>query len=181
MGRWRAVKGSPVDGRLPDRLGRIEFTLRLRTGHSSQVALHLPSRGRSYHFRLQAGNVSLDGTFTRQFKRLHRRTISPYLTGTPGTHRPQEFLTHFPHRHRNTLFSTYRQKDWKIIYSYASEEWELYNLEDDPFERRNLVGKRPDLALSLAKKLVQQLDSQKAMYPVSVSDDKDVKPNLGAL
>lgn len=107
--------------------------------------------------------------------------ISPYLTGTPGTHRPQEFLTHFPHRHRNTLFSTYRQKDWKIIYSYASEEWELYNLEDDPFERRNLVGKRPDLALSLAKKLVQQLDSQKAMYPVSVSDDKDVKPNLGAL
>ena len=62
--------------------------------------------------------------------------ISPYFTGKPGPHRPQEFLTHFPHRHRNTLFSTYRQKDWKIIYSYASEEWELYNLKDDPFEAR---------------------------------------------
>lgn len=107
--------------------------------------------------------------------------ISPYFTGTPGTHRPQEFLTHFPHRHRNALYSTYRQKDWKIIYSYASEEWELYNLEDDPFERTNLVGQRPELALSLAKELVQQLDEQKAMYPVSVSDDRDVKPDLGAL
>ena len=49
-------------------------SLSLRTGHSSQVALHLVSRQRSYHFRLQAGNGSLDGTFTRQFKRLHRRT-----------------------------------------------------------------------------------------------------------
>lgn len=107
--------------------------------------------------------------------------ISPYFTGTPGTHRPQEFLTHFPHRHRNTLFSTYRQNDWKIIYSYASEEWELYHLKNDPLERTNLVSKRPELALSLAQKLVQRLDAQKAMYPVSVIDHKDVKPNLGAL
>ena len=46
----------------------------LRTGRSSQVALHLSSRKRSYHFRLQAGNVSLRGTSTLQIKRLHRRT-----------------------------------------------------------------------------------------------------------
>ena len=107
--------------------------------------------------------------------------ISPYFTGTPGPHRPQEFLTHFPHRHRNTLFSTYRQSHWKIIYRYASEEWELYHLEDDPFERTNLVKERPQLALSLAKQLVQQLDSQHAMYPASVRDGKVVKPNLDTL
>jgi len=107
--------------------------------------------------------------------------ISPYFTGTEGTHRPQEFLTHFPHRHRNTLFSTYRQKDWKIIYSYASETWELYNLNDDPFEKTNLVGKRPELALTLAKKMVEKLDSQNAMYPASLSSGKDVKPNLSTL
>ena len=35
----------------------------LRTGHSSQVALHLSSWKRSYHFRLQAGNVRLGGDF----------------------------------------------------------------------------------------------------------------------
>ena len=49
-------------------------SLMLRTGRSSQVALHPPSRERSYHFRLQAGNVSLRGTFTLLIKRLHRRT-----------------------------------------------------------------------------------------------------------
>jgi hypothetical protein len=45
-------------------------------GRSSQVALHPPSRERSYHFRLQAGNVSLGRTSTFQIKRLHRRTSS---------------------------------------------------------------------------------------------------------
>lgn len=107
--------------------------------------------------------------------------IGPYFTGKSGTHRPQEFLTHFPHRHRNTLFSTLREKDWKIIYSYASKEWELYHLKDDPLERTNLISKRPDLARSLAKKLIQKLDAQKAMYPVGVNDGKAVKPDLGAL
>lgn len=107
--------------------------------------------------------------------------ISPYFTGVAGTHRPQEFLVHFPHRHRNTLFSTYREDDWKIIYSYASEQWELYNLKDDPFERTNLVKQDPQLALSLAKKLVERLDSQQATYPVGTSDSKVIKPNLEAL
>ncbi len=54
-------------------------SLALRTGLSPQIALHLPSRKRSYHCRLQAGNVSLTGTYTLLFKRLHRRTRS----GTP--------------------------------------------------------------------------------------------------
>jgi hypothetical protein len=47
---------------------------KLRTGRSSQVALHPSSRKRSYHFRLQAGNVSLRGTSTLPIKRLRRRT-----------------------------------------------------------------------------------------------------------
>ena len=55
-------------------------SLSLRTGHSPQVALHLSSRKRSYHFRLQAGNVTLEGTFTLLFKRLQRRT-SPAFQG----------------------------------------------------------------------------------------------------
>jgi hypothetical protein len=69
-----AVKGSRFASTLPDRLGRIEFTIRLRTVHSPQVALHISSRKCSYHFRLQGGNVTLDGTCTRLFNRLHRRT-----------------------------------------------------------------------------------------------------------
>ena len=57
-------------------------SLSLRTGLSPQVALHLSSRKRSYHFRLQAGNVGLTGTSTPLFKHLHRRTRPP-LRGAP--------------------------------------------------------------------------------------------------
>ena len=67
----RAIEGSDIARSLPDRLGRIEA---LRMGRSSQVALHLSSWKRSYHCRLQAGNVSLEGTCTLLIKRLHRRT-----------------------------------------------------------------------------------------------------------
>jgi hypothetical protein len=68
----RADQGSNSTSSLPDRLGRIEFVI-LRTGLSPQVAPHLSSRKRSYHW-LQAGNVGLIGTCTLQFKRLRRRT-----------------------------------------------------------------------------------------------------------
>lgn len=107
--------------------------------------------------------------------------ISPYFIGTEGTHRPQEFLTHFPHRHQNTLFSTYRRDDWKIIYNYASEKWELFNLKLDPFEKSNQIGKQSELALSLATEMVKQLDAQNAMYPTNTSSGKEVKPNLDSL
>ena len=68
----RAVWGSPVARRLPDRLGRSRFAL-LRTGRSPPVASHPSSRRRSY-FQLQVRNVNLVGTCTPQIKRLQRRT-----------------------------------------------------------------------------------------------------------
>ncbi|MFC4995796.1 hypothetical protein [Rubritalea tangerina] len=41
----------------------------------------------------------------------------PYLLGVKGTHRPQRFLTHFPHAHYNSLFSTLRDGDYKVFYN----------------------------------------------------------------
>ena len=107
--------------------------------------------------------------------------VSPYFTGQEETCRPQEFLVHFPHQHRNTLFSTYREKDWKIIYSYATEKWELYNLVEDPLEKDNACNAEPSIALKLARTMVQQLDAQQAQYPVSDETGEEVKPNLSEL
>ena len=75
------VRSSP--GASPTGLAKSS-SLALRMGRSSQVALHLSSRKRSYHCRLQAGNVSLEGTCTLLIKRLHRRTGTWIL---PGSHR----------------------------------------------------------------------------------------------
>ena len=58
-------------------------SLSLRTGASPQVALHLFSRIRSYHCRIQGGNVALERTSTSLIKRLPRRTsfVSPRRSG----------------------------------------------------------------------------------------------------
>ena len=104
--------------------------------------------------------------------------ISPYFFGIEGTHRPQVFLNHFPHRHRNTLFSSLRVDNWKIIYNYASMTWELYDLTADPRESENLVARRKALAMELAKQMVEKLDSQEALYPTNATSGEPVKPNL---
>lgn len=107
--------------------------------------------------------------------------VSPYFEGKDTECRPAEFLTHFPHRHRNTLFSTFREDDWKLIYSYANEKWELYNLASDPFEKRNVLDSNLDTSESLARKMVQKLDSMQALYPVSEENGGPVKPNLDSI
>ncbi len=64
---WRDLGASPT--------GLAESSSHtLRTGRSSQVALHPSPRKRSYHCRLQAGNVSLRGTSTLLIKRPCRHT-----------------------------------------------------------------------------------------------------------
>ena len=107
--------------------------------------------------------------------------VSPYFRGEEGTHRPQEFLSHFPHKHRNTLFSTYRQKDWKIIYNYGPQTWELYNLATDPFEKSNVAKSKPEFARTMAKKMIQKLDGYDAQYPVDLKSNQPAKPDLDKL
>ncbi|HRG93798.1 MAG TPA: DUF4976 domain-containing protein, partial [Chitinophagaceae bacterium] len=48
-----------------------------------------------------------------------------------------------------------RTEKYKLIYFYTVEEWELYNLENDPDEQKNLISK-PEYQ-SLIKKLKNQL------------------------
>ena len=69
----RTVKGSDIARSLPDRLGRIEFTFVTDWSFVSGCSPPFFMK-RSYHYRLQAGNVSLGGTCTLLVKRLHRRT-----------------------------------------------------------------------------------------------------------
>ena len=63
---------SPLGSRLVTTKSRIEFVI-LRTGSSPPVALHLPSRGRSY-LLLQNADHALVGTLTPLVHHAHRRT-----------------------------------------------------------------------------------------------------------
>ena len=63
--------------------------------------------------------------------------LTPQLLGRRNEIRPDKFLMHFPHEHRGSYFTTYREGDWKLIYYYNPElpnrpAYELYNLKKIP-------------------------------------------------
>jgi arylsulfatase A-like enzyme len=109
------------------------------------------------------------------------RDLSAYFRGLPGTHRPPEYLLHFPHGHNHDHFTVYRKGPWKIIYSYGPEQWELYNLSADPSEKRNLLAVDPILARAMAARMIQWIDRYDAQLPLRSATQEPVMPNRGAI
>jgi arylsulfatase A-like enzyme len=86
-------------------------------------------------------------------------TLVPYFKGTPGTHRPQEVVIHYPHNHRSDFFSLIRQGDMKLIYNYQSNTHQLYDLAADPTESNDLAAAQPETVMRMARALAQKLDA----------------------
>lgn len=101
--------------------------------------------------------------------------ISPLITNKGTNKRPNSISQHFPHAHTyGNFYSSYREGDWKILYSYEDEynnkgvfPWKLFNLKED-------IGESNDLALnptyrekveSMAKRLIEDLKKSGAQYP----------------
>jgi len=100
--------------------------------------------------------------------------LSPYLRGEPGTHRPQELLIHFPHDHRSTYFTIFREGPWKLIHNYATSSYELYNLENDLSETRDLAATETDRTLAMAGKMTAALKEAGAQWPRLAADNREV-------
>lgn len=108
--------------------------------------------------------------------------LTPYLRADGGTHRPQKVLRHMPHEHRSNYFTAFRDGDWKLIYRYHIDEaaelgetnedypndfpvpFELYNLDDDPYETNNLAAQAPEKLLSMARAMARELDDSWGVY-----------------
>lgn len=93
------------------------------------------------------------------------------LQGKRDKKHRNDFLMHFPHEHRGSYFTTYREGEWKLIYYYHPETpdrplCKLYNLSDDPFEYNDLATTNPAQVKTLFKKMVARLKQEKALYPV---------------
>lgn len=96
--------------------------------------------------------------------------LATQLSGKINQERPNKFLMHFPHEHRGSYFTTYRDGDWKLIY-YYNPEWperpycELYNLKSDPTEIHNYASTKSKLIRKMIADMVSQMDSEGALYP----------------
>lgn len=78
-------------------------------------------------------------------------------------------LMHFPHKHKSSYYSTYRKKDWKIIYQYKKygpEKIMLFNLKKDPSESHNLTSSNPSKLNELLSEMKLKLTHWNAQYPL---------------
>lgn len=70
--------------------------------------------------------------------------------------------------------STIRRGDYKLIYYHAGQSFELFNISDDIGERKNIFSENQDIAMKLAQKLGEELQSKNAQMPLIRETGKPV-------
>jgi arylsulfatase A-like enzyme len=93
-------------------------------------------------------------------------SLAPCLSGKEGTHRPQEFLMHFPHQHHNRYYTLFIRDGWKVIYHYIDRRYELFNLEEDPTESSDLASSSTGKLHEMSTAMKKALEASGAQYPV---------------
>ena len=113
-----------------------------------------------------AGDHKIDGN-----------SLWDYFAGKKNVN-PQKFLMHFPHNHRSSYFTAYREKEWKLIYNWTrpqEKRYELFNLTTDPIEKNNLAETEPKMLKSMLAAMKRELDAASAQYPVEGKSQTPLK------
>lgn len=99
---------------------------------------------------------------------LDGKSLLPLLTQSPGFERDTLYF-HYPNyafHQKNRLGSSIREGNFKLIRNYDDGSLELYDLNKDIGEKRNLSTQSPKLAQRLADKLDAWLRAMDARLPV---------------
>ena len=107
--------------------------------------------------------------------------LTPVLANPAPNSRPSPIFWHVPnvwtpYPPNNTdgyqPYSAIRSGDWKAIYFYESERWELYNIAEDLGETTNLAEKESARLSELANTLFTRLQAMKSPWPVDKATRK---------
>lgn len=99
----------------------------------------------------------------------------PLLKGAGKTPVERAFVWHFPHNYSaQGPFSAIRQGPWKLIYHHADRHLELFNIDDDIGETRNLAKDNSAKVSALAKLLTERLRAEGALMPTDKATGKPV-------
>jgi len=110
---------------------------------------------------------TIDGTSLRKL-----------LSGDANSH-PQQFLMHFPHSHRSSYFTVFRDGDYKLVFHYkkeGKEKYELFNLVKDPYEENNLASSDSETLKAMLSKMRSGLEKCNAQYPHKGDKKTLIKP-----
>lgn len=94
----------------------------------------------------------------------------PTLTGKINQNVDRPFFWHYPNKwggHGPGIgtASSVRLEDWKLIYFYKDQSFELYNITKDIGEAKNLAEEKPEKVKELATVLSDYLRASKAQMP----------------
>ncbi len=115
------------------------------------------------------------------FEAIDGQSLMKILSGEPDTDRRNEFLSHYPNERLvgqgNSYLTSYRKDNWKVVCHYIDDGigYELYNLESDPQESRNMAASKPEKLKAMIKAMTERLDSYDALYPVD-ENGSELKP-----
>lgn len=102
-------------------------------------------------------------------------SVVPILKN-PTAPRQSPLFWHYPHYHPGgaTPYSAIRDGDWRLVHFFEDDRVELYNLRDDPEERRDLAAEMPDRTRELQAKLEAWRAAVGAQLPTA---NPDYDPN----
>ena len=88
-----------------------------------------------------------------------------------GSAEKSSVIWHYPHLANGNFagrefYSGIRSGEWKLLYFYDDETYELYNVADDLAESNNLIEERTDIAHGLSLELRNYLVTVNAKYPI---------------
>lgn len=93
--------------------------------------------------------------------------------GPPAANRP--FIWHFPHNYSGQgPFSAIRQGSWKLTYHHADRRFELFDIDEDIGETRDLAQEQPAKVRTLARLLGERLRVEAALMPIEKATEKPV-------
>ncbi len=101
----------------------------------------------------------------------------PMLNNTGTTSENRDLFWHYPNKWGGTgpgigTSSTIRSGNWKLIYFYKDQHFELYNIAEDIGEQHNRAEEKPEKTKELAVKLGNYLQSIDAQQPIHKASGK---------
>ncbi|MCA8995458.1 MAG: sulfatase [Planctomycetaceae bacterium] len=97
-------------------------------------------------------------------------SLVPLFNDSDATLDRKAIYFHYPHYHHSRPAGAIRVGDWKLIEFFEDDRLELYNLEDDISEERNLATEQPERASRLRAQLEEWRESIDAAMPTPNPD-----------
>lgn len=99
----------------------------------------------------------------------------PLLRGSGHTPQDRAFVWHFPNNYGGQgPYSALRQGPWKLIYHHADRRLELFDLDHDLGETRDLALSNPEEVASLAGVLGRRLRAMRAQMPADKATGRPI-------